>query len=193
MSEREIISKCVTTFPGIEQEGSFGMDALRASLSLSEKPTASEIANATQATKELTDGFKITGIDSVTKLAQTARTCADKIAEANRQKRDEDFANEVAQRADIVMAQGVLSHGSSKFTPILDLTGKPHFTGHKEVRPHAEWSAPYLTKREEKVLETLKKIPNVDAFVYQAEEASGGMSMSWNIVPKFYIGVRPKS
>jgi hypothetical protein len=192
MSEREIISKCVTTFPGIEKEGSFGIDALLASLKLSEKPTPLELATATLATKPLTDEFKITGIDSVTKLAQTARTCADKIAEDNRQKRDEEFANAVAERADMVMAQGVLNHGSSKFTPILDLTEKPRFTGHKEVKPHAEWSAPDLTKREQKVLDTLKKLPNVDAFVYQAEEPGGGISMSWNIVPKFYIGVRPK-
>lgn len=193
MSEREIISKCVKTFPGIEQEGSFGIDDLRASLKLSEKPTSLELATAALATKELTDEFKITGIDSVTKLAQTARTCAEKIAEENRQKKDEEFANEIVGRADMVMAQGVLSHGSSKFTPILGLSEEPHFSGHKIVKPRAEWTAPYLTKREEKVLETLKRLPNVEADVYQAREPDGGFSMSWNIVPKFYIGVRPKN
>lgn len=193
MSESEILAKCAKTFPGIEKEHQFGIDALRASLKLSEKPTQLELGAATQAAQELMDDFKITGVNSVTKLAMTARTCSEKIAADNKAKSDEKFANDIANNIDNLMADGVLKNGRSKFTPVLEVNEKPRFNGHPQVRPNADWSHGYLNKREEKVIETLKKLPNVDVHVFELEQPGGGRSSSINIVPKFYIGVRPKS
>ena len=190
MSENEILNKCAKTFPGIEDERSFGLDHLRSSLKLSERPTPVELAAASIATKPLADDFKITGVESTAKLAQIARKCSESFEKNAQQKSNEKFAADLAEKADLLLADGILRNGSSNFTPVHELSGKPYFSGHKEVRPHAEWSPPHQSEREEAIVKALGKLPNVTVHVFQGREADGTMSMRHDVVPKFYIGIR---